>query len=106
MSVAEREQLRRVSAGCAQAALAPHPLGVEVCRMRVPRRARGRGHGRALLAQICADADAGGIILVVARPTPFDLGPRIEAPGLAAWLGRAGFHPRDDGLLVRAPRRA
>ena len=60
----------------------------ELCNVHVPAEARQRGEASALLREVCEEADAAGMMLVL-FVAPFDSGPRAD--DLAAWYGRHGF---------------
>ena len=60
----------------------------ELCDLRVPQEQQWRGHASALLREVCKEADAAGVMLVL-FVDPFDTG--LPADNLAAWYGRHGF---------------
>ena len=60
----------------------------ELCDLSTPADAQGHGHASALLREVCEEADAAGVMLVLFM-APFDTG--LSAEDLAAWYGRHGF---------------
>lgn len=70
-------------------------------RINVPAPARGKGHGTTLLKQICGDADAEGLTLMLA-PEPSG---GLEYADLVAWYRRYGFEFSTAGYVMeRKPR--
>lgn len=61
----------------------------ELCDLSTPADAQGQGHASVLLREVCEEADAAGVMLVL-FVDPFDAGP-LDADSLAAWYARAGF---------------
>ena len=61
---------------------------LELCDLRVPQEQQGRGHASALLREVCKEADAAGVMLVL-FVEPFGTG--LSADDLVAWYGRHGF---------------
>lgn len=59
----------------------------EINRINVPGVARGKGHGSALLREICADADSEGVVLTLGVASS---GP-LDNTDLARWYARYGF---------------
>jgi GNAT superfamily N-acetyltransferase len=60
----------------------------ELCDLQVREERQGQGHASALLREVCDEADAAGVMLVL-FVEPFDAG--LSADSLVAWYGRHGF---------------
>lgn len=60
----------------------------ELCDLSTPADAQGQGYASSLLREVCKEADAAGVVLVL-FVDPFDTG--LSANDLAAWYGRHGF---------------
>ena len=60
----------------------------ELCDLRTQAGAQGQGHASALLREVCEEADAAGVMLVL-FVDPFGTG--LSADDLAAWYERNGF---------------
>lgn len=65
-------------------------------RINVPSPARGKGYGRAVLRDICADADAEGVPLILAPESSGGL----EQKELVAWYRRHGFEWTRSGMIL------
>jgi ribosomal protein S18 acetylase RimI-like enzyme len=76
-----------------------HPNYI-ITRISVPTLYRGQGHGRALLRELCADADAqqAHLFLEISASGPLD------NDALFAWYERNGFSGHVTGMLYRAPK--
>ena len=65
-----------------------HASTRELCDLQVREERQGRGHASALLREVCNEADAAGVMLVL-FVEPFGTG--LSADDLVAWYGRHGF---------------
>jgi GNAT superfamily N-acetyltransferase len=74
-----------------------------VHRINVPAKDRGKGYGRQLLAQILADADAEGAILMLMPLTTTD-STGLTPWQLIAWYSRHGFTLYGTGAMIRGPK--
>lgn len=71
-----------------------------VNRIIVPAYHRGQGWGKKIMSQVCADADAEGMTLVL-HVNPYG---DLDYENLTAWYGRLGFVLEGEGLWVRRPK--
>jgi GNAT superfamily N-acetyltransferase len=74
----------------------------ELVGMRVEAGHRGKGQASALLKQVCEEADAAGVALLV-TVKPFGKS-KMDKKALAVWYARNGFEPiqYDPLVMVRA----
>lgn len=72
---------------------------LEVKSVHTPKESRDARHASRLLAEVCKEADADRVILVLA-PDAYDAGP-LDNASLEAWYGAAGFaRIQDDPVLM------
>lgn len=64
---------------------------------------RGEGDATKLMKEICADADARRMILVL-MVQPFGVLPRMSGPQLIAWYMTFGFQPLPNGTTTMLAR--
>lgn len=76
----------------------------ELTSLAVAREARGQGAASALMQDVCAQADAAGLALMV-MVEPFD-GASMDELQLASWYSRLGFKTIQAAPVVIMVRRA
>ena len=83
---------------------AMRPRTRELCDLQVPPALRGQGLASALVHKVCAEADAAGLVLVLAVQ-PFGEAGGLDADALRAWYAeRFGFSLLQERPVVMMAR--